>query len=234
MPNATENEGLKALRAHNLKYERIPFLTPTTIPNERADLLNRLLETGEFSDFSVVCDDRTWKAHKAILCRIEYFNKVITSGLKESQENQINIPNFRPFEIDLLLRYIYHPRVDVEAACDQNPPETFLEICVRLWQLGDYYGIETLAASAQEQLRKRTERYIAEAGHVAEMLKLVPFVGELEGAIRVAWDPEKAPGPHRRLLVSLCQALGPYLRGYPVILALFDEIPEFASELPVL
>ena len=65
---------------------------------------------------------------------------------------------------------------------------------------------------------------------MAEMLKLVPFVGELEGAIRVAWDPEKAPGPHRRLLVSLCQALGPYLRGYPVILALFDEIPEFASE----
>jgi hypothetical protein len=62
------------------------------------------------------------------------------------------------------------------------------------------------------------------------MLKGVPFVAEMAGAIRVAWDPEKASGPHRRLLLSFCQALAPYLRGYPAILSLFDDIPEFASD----
>ncbi|KAG6358052.1 hypothetical protein INS49_013936 [Diaporthe citri] len=36
-----------------------------------------LLETGWFSDFSVICGDRTWKTHKAILCRIEYFKTTI-------------------------------------------------------------------------------------------------------------------------------------------------------------
>lgn len=65
---------------------------------------------------------------------------------------------------------------------------------------------------------------------MGKMLNLVPFVSELEDAIRAAWDLEKAPGPHRRLLLSLCQALGPYLHGYSGILALFDEIPEFAAE----
>lgn len=52
----------------------------------------------------------------------------------------------------------------------------------------------------------------------------------MEGAIRVAWDPDKAPGPPRGQLISVCQALAPYLRDCPGIIALFDEIPEFASE----
>lgn len=170
---------------------------------------------------------------------------------QESQENQINIPNFQPFEIDLLLRYIYHPSmhllldttfdgscqtnspylgVDAEVARLQAPTQSFLEICVRLWQLGDYYRIETLTTSAEEQMRKRTERYIVEAGHVADMLKGVPIVPEMEGAIRAAWDPEKTPGPHRKLLLCLCQALSPYLSDYSGFMALFDDIPEFASE----
>lgn len=103
-------------------------------------------------------------------------------------------------------------------------------MCVRLWQLGDYYGIETLAKSAEERLRERTERYIVEAGHVANMMRGLPFVSEMEGAIRAAWDPEKASGPQRALLLSLCQAAAPYLRNYPKMIALFDEIPQFASE----
>lgn len=65
---------------------------------------------------------------------------------------------------------------------------------------------------------------------MADMLKVVPFVPEMVGAVRAAWDPEKASGPNRRLLLHLCQALAPYLRSYPRFIALFDEIPEFASE----
>lgn len=79
-------------------------------------------------------------------------------------------------------------------------------------------------------MRKRIERYTAEAGHVGDMLEGVPFVPEMARAIQAAWDPEKAPGPHRRLLLSLCQALALYLRHYPEFIALFDEIPEFASD----
>jgi hypothetical protein len=31
-------------------------------------MLQRLLETGEFSDFVITCGDKTWKVHKAIVC----------------------------------------------------------------------------------------------------------------------------------------------------------------------
>lgn len=58
------------------------FLLCSYGAHREADFANRLLETGDFSDFSVVCGDRTWKAHKIILCRIEYFEKLITSGFK--------------------------------------------------------------------------------------------------------------------------------------------------------
>lgn len=112
----------------------------------------------------------------------------------------------------------------------EEPSQGLLELCVRLWQLGEFYGIKTLAKSAEEQLQKRTERHIAEAGHVSQMMASVPFVSDMEGAIRAAWDPEKASGPQRTLLLSLCQAVAPYLRDCPQIIVLFDEISEFASD----
>lgn len=65
---------------------------------------------------------------------------------------------------------------------------------------------------------------------MADMLKDVPFVPEMAGAIRAAWNPEKASGPLRGLLLRLCQALAPYLRNYPSFIVLFDEIPDFAIE----
>lgn len=112
----------------------------------------------------------------------------------------------------------------------EQPSQGLLELCVRLWQLGDFYGIKTLATSAKEQLQKRTERHIEESGHVARMMAGVPFVSDMEGAIRAAWDPEKASGSQRQLLLSLCQAVAPYLRDCPRIIALFDDIPGFASD----
>lgn len=81
MSTATEMDALEALCAHNLKYSRLFCLQLRAKPG-RAKFCDRLLETGDFSDFSVVCGDRTWKAHKVVLCRVEYFNKLITSGFK--------------------------------------------------------------------------------------------------------------------------------------------------------
>lgn len=46
------------------------------------DSLRRLLETGSFSDFTVVCGDRKWQVHKAILCDVDYFRCGIENGFK--------------------------------------------------------------------------------------------------------------------------------------------------------
>lgn len=53
-----------------------------THSTEKLTYLCRLLETGEFSDFTIICGDQTWKAHKIILCRVDYFEKIITNGFK--------------------------------------------------------------------------------------------------------------------------------------------------------
>lgn len=43
---------------------------------------SRLLETGEYADFTVICGDREWKTHKAVLARCDYFKTAITMGFK--------------------------------------------------------------------------------------------------------------------------------------------------------
>lgn len=120
--------------------------------------------------------------------------------------------------------------IDAEDASLQIPSHSFLETCVRLWQLGDYYRMEALATTAFDQLKGRLQRYHQQSGHLVEMLKGLPFLSDLECGIRAAWDPEKAAGPHRTQLALFCQSIGHYLRKYPTIITLFDVFPEFASE----
>lgn len=45
----------------------------------------KLLESGNFSDVTVTCGNKTWKLHKNILCsRSMWFEKALTGGFQVS------------------------------------------------------------------------------------------------------------------------------------------------------
>lgn len=60
------------------------YFHPPNVEATFSNFCSSLLETGRYSDFSVICGDRIWSTHKAILDRIEYFRKAIMSPFKVS------------------------------------------------------------------------------------------------------------------------------------------------------
>lgn len=41
-----------------------------------------LLESGLFADATITCGDRTWKVHKSIICRCEWFKKAFAGNFE--------------------------------------------------------------------------------------------------------------------------------------------------------
>jgi hypothetical protein len=69
--------------------------------------MKNLLTTGEYSDFEIVCEGKTFKVHKAIICpRSEYFKKAVSFG-KEAEENKITLQEDEVEMIEYMLQYLY-------------------------------------------------------------------------------------------------------------------------------
>lgn len=58
-------------------------MTQTILSAATAEGQLLLLEKGAFSDFKIICKNREFKAHRAILCPTStYFSKVCANGFK--------------------------------------------------------------------------------------------------------------------------------------------------------
>ncbi|KAF2737119.1 hypothetical protein EJ04DRAFT_129332 [Polyplosphaeria fusca] len=69
--------------------------------------LKQLLFSGDYSDFTIVCGERTWKVHKAIICpRSDYFARAVTFG-KEAEDKCIDLVEDDPEVVGLMLEYFY-------------------------------------------------------------------------------------------------------------------------------
>lgn len=88
-----------------------------------------------------------------------------------------------------------------------------------------------LAMTAIEQLRRRVKRHFDEASHVRTILEGIPFMDDLEAAIRRAWTPGYTDGPFREPLVMLFFGLQPYLHKHDSSSKLLEELPQFSVDL---
>ncbi|POS71365.1 hypothetical protein DHEL01_v210241 [Diaporthe helianthi] len=80
--------------------------TAAAVEHNSGDL--ELLSSGNFSDVKVVCGDRSWKFHGAILVpRCMWFRKALTGAFTEATTRKITLEEQDPICIDLLLKYIY-------------------------------------------------------------------------------------------------------------------------------
>lgn len=85
---------------------------------------DRLLDTGKFSDFTITCQGREWKVHKAIVCSqsdameaVSRFGKVCTvsaldgfgllTSVQEAEEAKIDLPEEDPEIVEYIRRFMY-------------------------------------------------------------------------------------------------------------------------------
>ncbi|OQO00435.1 hypothetical protein B0A48_13784 [Cryoendolithus antarcticus] len=121
-----------------------------------------LLETGQFADLVIVCKEREWKVHKAIVCpQSMYFMRACTGGFAEAELGRIDLSCDDEDVLDTLITYLYYGEptfnswdfedVDEEAqlsnitACEG--PVHLLKVHV----LADKYHVDRLASFAADR-----------------------------------------------------------------------------------
>ena len=88
----------------------------------------------QFSDVTFIVDDRQIYAHRSILAsRCEHFAAMFRSGMRESHENEIPLPNVSYDVFLLILEYLYTDSVKID-----------LEHAVELYIVSEFYQINRL------------------------------------------------------------------------------------------
>ncbi|KAJ4388130.1 hypothetical protein N0V93_008735 [Gnomoniopsis smithogilvyi] len=149
---------------------------------------------------------------------------------KEKAESVSFIEGFEPFEVNWLVRYLYHTVLDPKVLKHDLPSKSYLEVCVRLWTLGDYFSLPLLAKMASEKLQIHANWCIAEASHKRTRgmpLDIDALMSELDAAIRLVWAPGYGDVPFRTPLLELFMKSRPYLHKHAGISKLLKEVPEF-------
>jgi hypothetical protein len=97
-------------------------------------------------DVTIVAnDDVVLKAHKAIICaRSPVFDKMFSTGMKETLTGKLNIIEFDSVVINELLRFIYCGKV-----------ENIADIDIDLYNAAEKYDIKDLKSRCMESILKR-------------------------------------------------------------------------------
>jgi hypothetical protein len=112
---------------------------------------SRLLDTGKFSDFTITCQGRKWKVHKAIVCSqsevLEAASRFGKVGLhqpfkarvlwliltQEATENKIDLPEDDPEIVEYILRFMYERNYKLPSEDIPGPHSIFRDYLDETW-----------------------------------------------------------------------------------------------------
>ncbi|KAF5556557.1 kelch 4 [Fusarium mexicanum] len=115
--------------------------------------LGNLLKTGDYSDFVIICGKARHKVHKAIIClRSDFFKAACTSGFKEAQTGEVELPDDEPLTTAAasIPREALGPYVFII-------PYVALRVHYKVYALGEKYGIPGLKALAAHNFETECE-----------------------------------------------------------------------------
>lgn len=118
--------------------------------------------------------------------------------------------------------------LDANELKDELPTKSFLEACVRLWTIGDFFSHKPLTSTALQQLTTRLQDYFMQGMHFSVVRNGIPFIGDLEAAIRVAFATDSIDGPFRQPLLEQFLLMQRYLHKHPSCATLLEDTPDFA------
>nr|OQO16317.1 hypothetical protein B0A51_14882 [Rachicladosporium sp. CCFEE 5018] len=125
--------------------EAIPPAAPMLRPAVTA--FGSLLETGEFSDFAVICGERKWKVHMAILCpQSAYFRSACAGQYSEAGSGQLDLSCEDEAALDAMINYMYHGCYSDVADSHNSPADVPFHLKVHI--LADKYDIAFLVEDA--------------------------------------------------------------------------------------
>ncbi|KAK6512598.1 hypothetical protein TWF481_001482 [Arthrobotrys musiformis] len=80
--------------------------------------MEELLESGNYSDFTIICGSKEWKVHRAIICpQSEYFKTLCESKFKEREDGELDLSAEPPFDVECMLKFLYtgtYPAINIK------------------------------------------------------------------------------------------------------------------------
>ena len=137
--------------------------------------LEDIFKSQEFSDVTIVANEREFKAHKAILAaRSPMFRGMFSHDMKETKFNRVEVTDVDPDVLEEMLRFIYtgksmlEPRLQqVREQKDQKEQEKEQHLAIELLQAANKYQLDRLKMICEEALYKTLS-----VDSVAEILAL--------------------------------------------------------------
>lgn len=120
--------------------------------------------------------------------------------------------------------------MNIEQARATSRNNLYLETCVLIWSLGDYFSLPELCLEAMRRLNERCKKLYIASRCVSVVSGGISFITDLETGIRAAWRPDRVAGRPRKTLMTLATGLHAYLRNQPSFISLLDELPEFTAD----
>jgi len=110
------------------------------------DLYNSY-ELQEFTDFEIVCQDRSIPCHKVVLAsRSPVFRAMLLNDMEESSSSKVQPKEFDSQTISLLLRFLYRGKLEQDLL-DKNAEAVF--------KAADYYEVTDLKRLCEKSLIKK-------------------------------------------------------------------------------
>ncbi|TLD36088.1 Leptomycin B resistance protein pmd1 [Venturia nashicola] len=111
-----------------------------------------LLNSKDFSDLTLTCKDKVFKAHKAVICPQSrfFYNACKKNTFKESETGNIDLSHDDVAAVEAMYRYFYGCDYDDLAKKNSNA----MLLHVRVYCLAHKYEIKTLETLAADQFQK--------------------------------------------------------------------------------
>lgn len=106
--------------------------------------------------------------------------------------------------MSLTLTFLRCVVIDPDGLRDEIPSNSYLEACIRLYIIGDYFCYDSLISTSLEQLKTRCRHHMSTSAHVSAASRGLPFMTDLEAAIRLAWTPGKSTKDVQDELLMVC------------------------------
>lgn len=137
------------LKLFSLNYQIATIPRSLDPPEDLAINLGHLLDTQEFSDFTINTADEPLKVHKTILAmRSPVFKAMLKNDrFEENKTNEINMDTVNSATMRIFLRYIYTDKLEFGEGAGTD-------LKLTLFQLADQYQIPRLKALSELELVK--------------------------------------------------------------------------------
>ncbi|KAJ9645808.1 hypothetical protein H2201_003612 [Coniosporium apollinis] len=77
--------------------------------NELMSALATLLEAGKYSDLTIVCGERRWAVHRAVICsRSGFFDGACSNRFREAETGVIDLSEDEEEAVEHMIKYFYH------------------------------------------------------------------------------------------------------------------------------